>query len=79
MIGDDGVICPATKVGLTVTVLAGEHVEAGVFEESVALYENMVFVFGEAVRVFDVPLVMSVVQAPSEYHRYDSGEVPCEA
>ena len=39
MTGDDGVICPATRVGLTLTVSAGEHAEAGVLEESVTLYE----------------------------------------
>ena len=47
-VGFDGVIAPATIGGFTVTVSLEEQADAGVFEESVTLYEYVVETVGEA-------------------------------
>ena len=48
MDGVEGVTAPATSPATTITVSPAEHWDAGEKEESVALYEYVVLVLGEA-------------------------------
>ena len=66
IVGDVGVMAPATSAGLTVTAFPGEHWEADA--KSVTLYEYVVLAAGEAVYDDDVADGIAVVQVPSEYH-----------
>ena len=59
-------MAPATSVGLTVTVSAGEHWEADA--KSVTLYVYVAVAVGEALYVDDVADGIAAVHVPSEYH-----------
>jgi hypothetical protein len=69
MVGEVGVMAPATRAGLTVTVLPGEHWEADA--KSVTLYEYVAVEAGEALYDDDVADGIAAVHVPSEYHWYE--------
>ena len=68
IVGFAGVIGPAMMAGLTVTVLPIEQTDAGVFAESVTLYEYVEVIVGDAEYVDPLAEEMRVVQIPSENH-----------
>jgi hypothetical protein len=69
MVGTLGVIAPATKAGLTVTVSVGEHCETGWKAESVTRYAYVVVTEGVVTYVGEVAPDIARLQVPSEYHR----------
>jgi hypothetical protein len=62
-------MAPATRAGLTVTVLPGEHWEA--VAKSVTLYEYVAVAVGKALYDDDVADGIATVHIPSEYHWYE--------
>ena len=68
IVGFEGVIALAMTAGLTVTVSPAEQMDAGVFAESVSLYEYVEVVVGDTENVDPLADGIGVEQVPSEYH-----------
>jgi hypothetical protein len=68
IVGAEGVIPPATRAGLTVTISGEEHCETGWNAESFAKYAYVVATEGEVTYVVEVAPDIARLHAPSENH-----------